>query len=508
MSEERKDDLLFRAEDANLGARAAKGVFWTAASNWGNELVRLVIFAMLARLLAPEDFGLVALALIFIGFTQIIADQGLADALIQRKHLDAMHLSSAFWMCIGFGLVLAAILSALAFPLAVLFDEDELAPVLVVLSLAIPIASASLVQQAILVRRMAFRSLAFRTLISIGVGAVFGIGAAVLGFGVWSLVVQHIASPIAGLIVLWSVTGWRPRFAFSVSHFRDLVGFGIHIVNFRVLNYFTRRADELLVGAFLGAVSLGFYTVGHRLLRMLFQLTSGLVDKVAFPVYARLQDQPERLRRAYYKTNAFAAVVALPAFVASLVLAPQIVQVLFGPQWEEAVPVMQALSLLGVIQFLTYLNSNVVKALGKPSWQVVIVAVTAVLKVTAFLIAMRYGIVGVAIAAVCVGYLIAPAWYWAVKRLASISMRTYFAHLRGPLLASVLSGAAMFGIQQVLGDGRAGLTLAAAGGAGLLVFIVSIQFFARPVADEARALIRRGLPAFGSRPAVPHARRP
>lgn len=495
--------MLLEDEGANLRARAAKGVFWTATSNWGNELIRLVIFALLARLLAPEDFGLVALALVFIGFTQVIADQGLADALVQRKHLDPMHLDSAFWMCIGFGVVLAGILSALAVPLALLFRQEALAPVLIALSLGIPIGSASLVQRAILTRQMAFRSLALRTLISIAVGAFFGIGAALLGFGVWSLVAQHIASPIAGLIVLWSVSGWRPCFAFSVAHFRDLAGFGIHIVNFRLLNYFTRRADELLIGAFLGAASLGFYTVGYRMIRMLFQLTSSLIDKVAFPLYSRLQDQPERFTRVYYKTTAFAALVALPAFVTSLVLAPEIVNVLFGPQWDKAVPVMQALTLLGVVQFLTYLNSNVVKALGKPAWQVVIVAVTAILKVIAFLLAVSHGIVGIAIAAVCVGYLVAPAWYWAVNRLAPITVGDYVAHIRGPVLASVLSGGAMFGMRQALGEGSPIVTIAGALGVGMAVFVAAILLFARPLANEARELILRGLSSPTSQAARP-----
>jgi PST family polysaccharide transporter len=459
--------------------------------------VRLVIFATLARMLAPEAFGLVTLALVFIGLTQVIADQGLADAIVQRKALERLHLDSAFWMSMGFGTLLAALLSALAVPLALVFRQDDLAPVLVVLALSLPISSASLVQKAILTRQMAFRSLALRTLISIGVGAVFGIGAALMGFGVWSLVAQHLASPLTGLIVLWSVTGWRPRFAFSVSHFRELFGFGVHIVNFRVLNYLTRRADELLIGAFLGAASLGYYTVGYRMLRMLFQLTSSLIDRVAFPLYSRLQDEPDRLRNAYYKTTAFAALVAFPTFTTTFVLAPEIVAVLFGPKWETSVPVMQALTVLGVVQFLTYLNSNVIKACGKPSWQVGIVAVTALLKVIAFSIAVRGGIVGVAIAAACVGYLVAPAWYWAVRRLAGMRWRDYGRHLAGPALASLLAGGVMALVRGVLGREEPFVTLLAAAAAGVAVFVVVIYVVARPLAREARDLVRRALPRPG-----------
>lgn len=490
-----------RRDGPSLRVVAAKGVFWTATSNWGNELTRLLVFVILARLLLPQDFGLVALALVFIGFTQIVADQGLVDAVVQRKNLVPAHLDSAFWMSMAFGVLLAAALAGLAVPLALLLDEPRLAPVLVALSLSIPISSLNLVQRAILTRDMAFRSLAMRTLISIGVGAVFGVSAALLGFGVWSLVAQHLASPIAGVFVLWRVSEWRPRLAFSHAHFRELFGFGVHVVSFRLLNYFTRRSDELFIGAVLGPASLGFYTVGYRMLRLLFQVTSSLIDTVAFPLYSRLQDEPDRLRRAYYKSTSFAALIAFPAFMGAMVMAPQIVTVLFGPKWAQSVPIMQILAALGVIQLLTYLNGTMVKALGKPSWQVVIGAITSALKVVAFVVAVRYGVVAVATAALCVGYFVAPMWYWAVNRLTPIGARVYFSYIRGPLVASILSVGVMLAMRHVLGEAHALLTLLAAFGAGGLVYIGAIQIVARPLADEALELARRALPT------VPFARR-
>lgn len=486
-----------RSAESSLRARAAKGVFWTATSNWGNELTRLLVFAILARLLRPEDFGLVALALVFMGFTQVIADQGLADALVQRQNLDPAHYDSAFWMSVGVGLMLAAVMGGLALPISAALNEPRLAPVLAVLSLSLPISSLNLVQRALMTRNMAFRSLALRTLVSIAVGAVCGVGGALLGFGVWSLVAQHIASPIAGVLVLWRVSDWRPRFAFSYRHFRDLFGFGVHVVGFRLLNYFTRRSDELFIGSFLGAASLGYYTVGYRMLRLLFQVTSSLIDRVAFPVYSRLQGNPTRLTRVYYKSTAFAALIAFPTFGGAVVLAPEVVPALFGAKWAQSVPIMQILALLGVVQFLTYLNGTMVKALGKPAWQVVIVSVTAVLKVLAFLVAVRYGIVAVAIATLCVGYLIAPAYYWALHRLAPIQARPYFDHIKGPLVASLLAAAIMFVLRYVLGEAHVLLTLGAAASAGALAYIAAIRIVAQPLAAEALELTRSGLPTFG-----------
>lgn len=481
--------------EAGLRGRAAKGVFWTATSNWGNELTRLLVFVILARLLDPKDFGLVALALVFIGMTQVVADQGMADALVQRKDLDPAHFDSAFWMNVAAGLFLAAIMAGLAIPISRALGEPRLAPVLAVLALSIPISSLNLVQRALMTRELAFRSLALRTLVAIGVGATFGVTAAFLGFGVWSLVAQQITAPIAGVLVLWRVSNWRPRAAFSYRHFRDLFGFGSNVVGFRLLNYFNRTAEQLFIGSFLGAASLGFYAVGNRMLRLLFQVTSSLIDRVAFPLYSRLQGNAPRLVRAHYKSTAFAALIAFPAFTATVALAPDFVPVFFGTKWMDSVPIMQILAFLGVVQILTYMNGTMMKALGKPSWQMVIVVVTTVLKVLAFLIAVKFGIIAVAVASLCVGCVVAPAYYWTVHRLIPIRLGAYLNHIKGPLVASLLAGAAMFGIRSVLGDSSPLVTLLVGAAGGAVIYLASIRVISRSLAAEAFDLARRGMPS-------------
>lgn len=487
---------------ATLRERAAKGVFWTAASNWGDQLARLLIFVILSRLLEPEDFGLVALAWVLVGLAEVIGEQGIIEALVQRKRVEPAHLDSAFWASVGFGVLLGAALAALAVPIAALLGEDALAPVLAVLSLVIPIAGFSLVQRALLTREMAFRSLALRTLISISVGCVCGVSAALLGFGVWSLVAQIFAVQITAAVVLWSVTSWKPRFHFSSSHFRELFGFGKHVVGFRLLNYSNRNVDNFIIGAALGPVSLGYYVVGYRILRLVIQLTSNLIDKVAFPLYARLQDEPARFRRAYYKSASFAALVAFPAFIGIMVLAPEIVPVLFGPQWSASVPVMQVLSVLGIVRSLSYLNSSTLTALGKPSWRVVIVGIATVASVSAFLLVVRHGIVAVAIAAVCVELAVAPLSYWAVNRLTAIDFRTYFKHLRAPVAASAVLVGVMLVLRYVLADADALLTLVAVSIAGALAYVTAIRVLAPQLADEALALVGTALP---TRTRVPEA---
>jgi PST family polysaccharide transporter len=478
----------------NLRTRAAKGVFWVATGAWGRQVMVFVVFAILARVLEPEDFGLVALAAVFVGFTHVIAEEGLVDALVQRKDLERAHLDSAFWISIGFAVLMTVILVALASPIAAVLGEESLAPVLMVLALSIPIGSSSLVQRALLTRDMKFRSLTLRSLAAISVGSVFGVGAALLGYGVWSLVAQNLAGQLTGTIVLWRVTDWRPRFNVSYSHFREVLDFGRHVVGFRLIIYFNRRADEFLIGAFMGTTQLGFYTIGVRMLRMLIQMTSSLIDRVSFPLYSRLQDNQPRLLRAYYKSATFAGLIAYPTFFSILVLAPQIVAVFFGQKWADSVAVMQVLAIFGVNQVLTYLNGTTVKALGKPSWLLGIVGVTAVLKVAAFFVAVSFGLVAVAVATTLVGYLVAPLYFGAVKRLVPVSAREYAANLRTPLVTAAVVAAGMFGLSHLLRDASDLVILVVVGAAGAVAYITAIRLFAPGLAGEVLDLVRRALP--------------
>jgi len=486
-------------DEPSLRTRAAKGVFWTATGAWGRQIALFVVIAVQARLLEPTDFGLVAFAAVFVGFTHVIADEGLADALVQRKEVERAHLDAAFWTTVGFAIVLTLILAALAVPIAALLGDERLAPVLVVLSLSIPIASTSLVQRALLTRELKFRSLALRSLCGITVGGICGVIAAFSGLGVWSLVIQNLAGVTTGTLVLWRVTDFRPRLTFSYSHCRDLLGFGSNVVGFRLLIYFTRWADELLIGAFLGPAALGFYTVGNRMLRMLIQVTSSLIDRVSFPLYSRLQDKPARLKVAFYKSTSFAALIAFPVFLATAVLAPQVVELFFGPKWADSIPVMQILAFFGLIQVLTYLNGTTIKALGKPGWLVVIVGITAALKVGAFLVAVQYGLIAVAVAATCVGWAVAPLYYWGVRRLVGTDLHSYWMSLRVPLLGSILAAATMLGLRYALEDVSPLVALTVAGTAGAAVYYAAVRRLSPALADEVRDLVARGLPSRGFR---------
>lgn len=479
----------------NLREQAAQGVFWSAAANWGYQLTTLVVFGMLSRLLTPEEFGLVALASVFVALTKLIAEQGLADALVQRAELEPEHLDTAFWLSVVVGAVLAILLAASAWLIADLVNEPDVAPVIMWLSTILLFTGFSSVQRAILARDLRFASLAARTLTSVVVGGIVGVLAAVAGFGVWSLVAQLLTIEIVGVIALWTASDWRPRLRFSRRHLRDLVSFGANVVGYRFLRFTNTRIDNLMVGSFLGATALGFYVVAYRLLDLLINLTTATIGSVAFPVMSRIQEDRPKVQNAYYKSIRLTSVMAFPLFAGLIAIAPEATRLVFGSQWDESVPVMRVLAVAGLAQSILFVNNIVMKSLGKPSWRLAIMGVTAVLLVAGFAVAVQWGIVEVALALVIVTYVMAPAWLIGASRLINLSFGRYVRQIGPPFVATAVMTGAVFASKPAVSDLSVLWQVVVLVAVGVATYAGALWFLGgRAVAREAFELVRLAVP--------------
>jgi PST family polysaccharide transporter len=482
----------------NLREQAAQGVFWSAAANWGYQLTALIVFAVLSRLLTPEAFGLVALASVFTALTKLIAEQGLADALVQRPDLEPEHLDTAFWLSVVMGGALATLLGASSWLIAGLVGEPEVAPVLAWLSAMLVFTGLSSVQQAILTRDLRFASLAVRTLTSVVAGGIVGVVAAVAGFGVWSLVAQVLTMEIVSVIALWAASSWRPRFRFSRRHVGELLSFGANVVGYRLLRFANTRTDNLIVGSVLGATSLGFYVVAYRLLDLVNNLTTSIIGSVAFPVLSRIQEDRPKVQNAYYKSIRLTSVMAFPVFAGLIAVAPEVTRLVFGSQWDDSVPVMRVLAVAGLLQSILFVNNIVMKSLGKPSWRLIIMGITAVLLIASFSVVVRSGIVAVAIAFVIVTYVMAPAWLFGVHRLIRLSPGRYLSQIVSPLVASAVMTAAVFATKPAV-DGMGVLwQVVLLVAVGVVTYAGALWFGGgKPVAREAFELARLAVPRRG-----------
>jgi len=438
-------------EQAGLRHKVARGLTWTMLHTWGGQLLSLLVFLVLARLLTPDQFGLVALAAVFVAFAQLIVDQGFGDAIIQRPGVTRAHLDTAFWVAVVTGGVTSLAGILLAGWIADLLQQPALAPILRVLSLAFMVSALSSTQMAILRRELAFRSLALRGLAALFGGGVVGVTMAFMGFGAWALVGQQVASTLISAIALWRVSPWRPGLNVSWPIFRELFGFGINVVGSDTLIFLSRNSDNLLIGVFLGPTALGIYAVAYRILDTSQKVLVGVAMRLAFPALARLQTEPDRMRRAYLKMTRIGGSAILPGYIGFALVAPEMTVFLFGHRWAESGPVASVLFLIGPVLSLQAFSSSLLTAAGHPSVVFRFRLITTITNVVGFLIGVQFGILAVAFAYSIRGYLLLPWNLSLQRRYAGVPIGEYLGQLRGTAIATAAMSAVVLALKLLVG---------------------------------------------------------
>jgi len=432
----------------NIRRRTARGLFWTGFQNAARRLITLVVFLVLARLLTPEDFGLVALAGALVAFVEFFIRIGFAEAIVQRKDLEPAHLDTAFWTMLGIGVLLTLLAFVLAGPIAALFNSEQLAPVIRWLSISILIISLTRVQDAVLRRAFNFKGLAIRTVIAAFGGGVVGVGFALNGMGVWSLVAQQLVEAGVGLIVLWAASNWRPGINVSSRHLGDLFGFGVNIMGAQMMQYVNQYADRIIIGYFLGPVALGYYAVGQRLILVVQQVLSNTFVTVLFSAFSRMQDDHARIRTAFFKSTQLVALAVFPVFVFLSVAGPETVEVLFGNKWANSSEIIQLLALAALLQSIIIFNDPVFKASGQPRLAFRLSAVRAGLGVLLLLVFVHYGVIAVAAAMLLRAALLIPYSFALLNHVFLFDNLSQVARLRSPVMGSVVMAGIIYLIKK------------------------------------------------------------
>ncbi len=436
-------------ERGGLQKRVVRGLRWTLIDTWGSQLLGLLVFLILSRLLGVGDVGLVALAAAFVALAQLFVDLGLGDALIQRLTLTRGQIDTAFWAAVGTGslLTLAGIL--LAWPISIVLNEPALAPVLQLLSFSFLLTAFSSIQTALLRREMAFRSLAIRRLLAISGGGALGVTLAYLGFGPYALVGQQLAAAIVSVVALWTVSPWRPGFSVSRKEFRQLFSFGGNIVAGDLLFFLSRNVDNLLIGVFLGAIPLGLYALAYRFLDTSVVLLVNAFRKVVFPAFSRLQNDTVRLQQAYTRMSRAAATVILPGYIGLALVAQDAIVVLAGDKWADSGLVASILFLIGPVLTVQISSGVLFNAVGHPEVTLRFRLLTAVANVVGFLIAvLAFGsILAVAAAYTIRGYLLVPVALLWMRRYAGIPIGQNIVRLRGVAIATGVMALAILAVK-------------------------------------------------------------
>ena len=480
-----------RQPEQGLARVAVGGVAWQGLSYLLGKLLVLVSTIVLARLLTPNDFGVVGLALLFISYVEIATDLGVAQALIylplDRRRTDA---ALTIAMITGGLLAIAGVLSAPA--VASFFRQPEIAPMFRVLSLGLFVAGTGQVPDALLRKELRFRQRILGDLARSFANGVVAIALAVAGLGPWAIVIGYLAAGLVWSTVLWLLVDYRPHRRFwrvRWTEARPLLAYGAPAAANGVLLSLVFDVDYLIVGRRLGPSPLGYYVLAFRVPEMLIINVFFVLSAVAFPVLSRASGDLQRLRRGYLTTVRLQTVYGVAAGVGLSVVAPMLIQGVFGAKWAPSIVPLEALALYAAFRSLGIGAIDVYKALGRPTLAVVLSFVRLAVLVPALLWATRYGIEGVSWMQVVVALALAllmQAVAWRVLGLSGRSLLPTF----GPALAAGLGTAAGALAVRLWLPGDDLVRLVAASAAGAATGASSLWISDRRFIPEVWSLVR------------------
>jgi O-antigen/teichoic acid export membrane protein len=349
----------------DLKHASVRGVAWNLIQNVISRMLGLVVVAILGRILDRSDFGAVALAAAITTFGEVLVNQGYGDFITQNSDLTPEHLDTAFWSSGLLGLVLTAAIAAVAVPLASEFADASVAPIVRWLSLSLLIRSFSVVPVGLLIRQLRFRSLSVRGIAASGIGGIAGITVALLGFGVYSLVVQALVGEAAATIILWGATDWRPGLRFSTEKLKEMTAFGAPIFGVCLVWFLVRRVDTMIVVGALGLTSLAVYSMAQRVFQIANQVLNKSSDGVAFSALARLADAGERQRKAFFRMIELSSIMCFPIYATLAIAAAPLTVTLFGPRWADSAPVLTVFAIAGIPVSLSYVHGAAMKSTAR-----------------------------------------------------------------------------------------------------------------------------------------------
>lgn len=385
----------------SLRQKTLSGLSWSVVSQIGRQGLTFVIGIILARLLSPEEFGLIAMVTVFTGFATLFADFGLGAAIIQEKEVNNTQLSSIFWINVIAGITLTMVFILASKQIGIFYNRELLVPITKLVAFNFTISSIGIVHRALFSKEIDFKSLAKIEIVSILAGGISAVTLALLNFGVWSLVYQSLITSAVSTIGVWLFNSWRPSFAYNFQEVRKLLSFSINLLGERTINYWVRNTDNLLIGKVLGSSSLGLYSKAYNLMLFPLRNISGVITRVMFPSMAAIKEDRARVGRIFLKVTRVIALITFPMMVGCIIVADNLVITLFGIDWVGMIPILRILSVVGLIQSVVTVVGSVFLSQGRADMQFRLGLIIKPVLIIGIVAGLNWGVEGVAIGYAC-----------------------------------------------------------------------------------------------------------
>ena len=420
----------------NSRQKVISNLIWRFLERCGSQVISFVVSVVLARLLAPELYGSIALVTVITSVLQVFVDSGMANALIQKKDTDDLDYSSVFYFNLVFCLLLYIGLFFTAPLISRLYKDMSLVPVIRVLGLTLVVSGVKNVQQAYVSKTMQFRRFFFATLGGTVFSAVVGIGMAYGGYGVWALVMQQLLNAAVNTAILWGTVGWKPKRMFSFRRLAGLISFGWKLLVSALLDTVYNKLYQLVVGVVYSSADLAYYNKADQLPVLVVENINSSIDSVLLPVLSAQQDRRDQVREMTRRAIKASTYVMMPMMAGLAACAEPLVRLLLTEKWLPCVPYMQIFCVCYAFYPLHTANLNAIKAMGRSDMFLILEVIKKAIGLLALVITMRMGVLYMALSRIFTGVLAQIINAWPNSRLLNYS---YPQQLRDMLPAIALS---------------------------------------------------------------------
>lgn len=420
-------------------------VKWVALSQLARIGSQIASVTLLARLLSPSDYGLLAIAMIFTNFANLFRDFGTGSALIQKETLTEGIKNSVFWLNMALGLFICVVLMGASPLVARFYTSPSLVPVLCLLALSFPVSCSSIVHQSLLERASQFKRIAAVESVAVVVALLAAVAAALGGWGVYALVVQALVAAAVQGAMLWAMSDWRPALRPRWDGLGEISRYSGNVSAFQFVNYFARNADSLIIGKVLGSAVLGLYSVAYRLMLFPVQNMSHVVARAVFPLMAQAHQQGGNLADVYLRSLSVITFGTAPVMAALFFFRDPTVAVVFGAKWTGAEALLAWLAPTGFIQSVLSTSGSAFLATGHAGLMLRYGVIGSVLQVAAFAGGIHFGLMGLVQAYLVATLLNLLLTMWAVLRLVKADLSQLLRGVGVQVLAAVAAGALVWG---------------------------------------------------------------
>lgn len=372
-----------------------KNFIWRFAERCGAQLVTFIVSIVLARILAPEDYGTIALVTVFTTILQVFVDSGLGTALIQKKDADDLDFSSVFYFNFAVCLILYLGMFIAAPFIAKFYNDVSLTPVVRVISLTIVMSGIKGIQQAYVSKHMMFKRFFFSTIGGTIFSAFFGIALAYAGFGVWALVAQQLSNTVIDTLILWLTVKWRPKLMFSWTRLKGLLKFGWKLLVSALLDTGYSNLRNLIIGKMYSSSDLAFYNQGDKFPKVIVTNINTSIDSVLLPTMSSAQDDRERVKNMTRRAIKTSTYVMAPLMMGMAFCAEPIVQLVLTDKWLPCVPYLRIFCITYMFWPIHTANLNAINAMGRSDWFLKLEIIKKIMGMTILLSTMWFGVMAI-----------------------------------------------------------------------------------------------------------------